>query len=96
MAEYMEYIIAALILFASAADAVRDAWMTRYRTDPYKSKGWYMRHAAKWVAFYPPLAALLVLHVSPWYWLPLIILSWVVWRLAVRHIGRVTWESHLG
>ena len=91
----MEYAIMALILFASAADAVRDAWMTRFRSGPKGSRNWWLRHVAKWTAFYPPLFMLMYLHV-PWlWWIPLVPVSWLVWRVSVRYIGGVHWKSHL-
>ena len=74
------YVIAFFILFATGADAVRDAWMSRYRKDPYKSSGWKKRHRAKWAAFYPPLLVLMFLHISPWGWIPLGGLAYVVYR----------------
>ena len=93
--EHMEWIVIAVILFASGADAVRDAWMSRFRSGSKGSREWRLRHRAKWAAYYPPLIALMILHVSPLWWIPLIIISWLVWRLSLRHIGGVNWKSHL-
>ena len=91
----LDYAIMVLILVVTGADAVRDAWMTRYRKAPYKSKDWYKRHYPKWISLYLSLGALMVLHVPLGYWPLMIILGYVVWRNANRHIGGVDWESHL-
>ena len=81
----MEYIALALIMFTSAADAVRDAWI---------QEGWWKRHIAKWLAFYPPLIFIMVWF-TPMFWWPFIIIgAWVVWRLSVRYIGGRRWRSH--
>ena len=93
--EYMEYIVVAVILFASAADAVRDAWMSRFRSGPKGSREWRLRHRAKWAAYYPPLIALMILHVPLLWWIPLLPVSWLVWQMSARHIGGVDWKSHL-
>ena len=75
----------AVILVASVFDALRDAWM--------RDAGWWKRHAVKWVSFYLPLTFIMVIHVNWWLWLPVSALSWVAWRLSLRHIGGVQWES---
>ena len=75
----------ALLLLASAADAVRDAWIR---------KDWWPRHIIKWLAFYPPLLWILVREVPPLWWVGVIPAAWLVWRLAARYIGGVTWQTH--
>ena len=95
----------AIILVATAADALRDAWMH----GPNK-KGWWQRHAAKWVSFYVPLAWILVLVSLPWWarpapwwavlgltaaiWGALAAVAWVVWRVTITLAGE-TWGSWL-
>ena len=81
----MEYIAIAVILVATCFDALRDAWM--------RNAGWWKRHSVKWISFYLPLTFIMVMHVGWIWWVPLIIASWLTWRLSLRYIGGVRWES---
>tara|TARA_R100000656_G_scaffold67119_2_gene50862 strand:- start:378 stop:701 length:324 start_codon:yes stop_codon:yes gene_type:complete len=80
-----EYVAIAVILIASCFDALRDAWM--------RDAGWWKRHSVKWISFYLPLTFIMVMFVDWTWWAGVAILSWIVWRLSLRHIGGVQWES---
>ncbi|MDE0002355.1 MAG: hypothetical protein OXQ29_06645 [Rhodospirillaceae bacterium] len=67
--------------------------MTRFRRDPADSRGWWLRHTAKWIAFYPPLIFILASHVNPYRWLFVAAACWIAWRLAARWPGGVKWGS---
>jgi hypothetical protein len=82
---HMEYIATIVILTATCFDALRDAWM--------RSEGWWKRHTVKWISFYLPLTFIMVMHIGWQWWGPLAVISWVVWRMSLRYIGGVKWES---
>ena len=82
---HMEYIATIVILTATCFDALRDAWM--------RSEGWWKRHVVKWISFYLPLTFIMVMHVGWQWWGPLAVISWIVWRMSLRYIGGVKWES---
>lgn len=78
-------IACAVIITASVFDALRDAWM--------RTASWWKRHAVKWISFYLPLTYIMFRDV-PWvWWGPLAIVCWVAWRMSLRYIGGVKWES---
>ena len=81
----LEIVAVVVVLVATAFDALRDSWM--------RSEGWWKRHAVKWISFYLPLTYIMVLDTHWHLWLPLVLMSWVVWRLTLRYIGGVHWES---
>jgi len=83
-----QYWIIGLVLVSVAADALRDAW--------YGHESYWRYHIPKYLAFIPPLAALLFLHVSWWLWLPVAAVSWIVWRVTLRRIGGKNWPSVWG
>ena len=84
----LDALIIAIILWSSAWDALRDAWMTRR-----PKVGWWKRHTAKWFSFYPPLLALTVLFFSWKVCLLIGILSWITWRSSMTLFGGVEWKS---
>lgn len=80
----MVYLIAFIILATSFLDALRDTL--------YERTTWRKWHLIKWGSFYPPLAALLVLHIpAPW-WVPTIIAAWALWQVGMR-VGGKRWSS---
>lgn len=74
-----------VILLSSGFDALRDGWM--------RSEGWWKRHSVKWVSFYLPLMYITMLSIHWHYWLPLCVMSWIVWRLCITKIAGKQWES---
>ena len=48
--------IIVFLLACSSADAMRDGWL---------KEGWWKRHIAKWLAFYPPLVFIAVDYLTP-------------------------------
>jgi len=85
MGEYIGYVAVVIIFASTFFDALRDAWM--------RSEGWWKRHIVKWVSFYAPLSFIMFVHTSWQLWIPLIIGSWITWRMSLRYVGGVEWES---
>jgi hypothetical protein len=77
--------IVILLLACSSFDAMRDGWL---------KEGWWKRHIAKWLAFYPPLVFIAVTYLSPVAVIATAIASWVVWRLTIRYVCGKEWKSH--
>ena len=87
----MDLAVVALILIATAFDALRDVWTAGPRE---LRRGWWPRHIAKWISFYVPLVALLwVARVPIWWWPFLGAAGWAVWRFAAVKVGGVEWPS---
>lgn len=82
----MELLVVLLILLSSGLDAIRDA--------KYGKIDWHKWHLLKWVAWYPALAFIMVVHLPWWAWVPTIAGAWGVWRLSVTTFGGRTWESY--
>lgn len=82
----IEFIAIAVIFLVSFFDALRDAWM--------KKESWWKRHIVKWVSFYSPLVFITIVHVSWQLWLPVTVMSWIIWRLSVRFVGGQNWPTH--
>jgi hypothetical protein len=72
------YIAAAIVFFVACSDALRDRWVSR-------QVGWWQWHIAKWLAFYPPLVALVVLFIPIAYWAPLAGICMIAWRIIYRY-----------
>ncbi|MBN1465995.1 hypothetical protein JXA02_09550 [candidate division KSB1 bacterium] len=68
---------AVIVVIVTASDALRDRWVVR-------QVGWWQWHIVKWIAFYPPLVVLTVRYI-PWiYWIPLVAVCWILWRVLYR------------
>jgi hypothetical protein len=76
---------ALVILISVVFDALRDAWM--------KNEGWWKRHIPKWISFYTPLAYIMFTDMIWWSWFIIAPLAWIAWRLSLRYIAGVKWES---
>jgi len=83
--DVLEVIAIAVIWTATCFDALRDAWM--------RSASWWKRHIVKWISFYLPLTYILFLDVRWKIWIPVMAISWIIWRCSLRYIGGVQWES---
>lgn len=89
-----EALVIAIILIATAFDALRDVWTA----GPVElRKGWWPRHIAKWISFYLPLVALMALAGLPLLWWPVLAaVGWIVWRFFAVVVGGVRWPSWWG
>ena len=67
----------AVILLSTAANALHDRWITR-------NVGWWQWHIVKWIMFFPPLVYIAVYFLSWQWWLPLAIVSWILWRIIYK------------
>lgn len=72
------YLAAAIVFVVACSDALRDRWVSR-------QVGWWQWHIIKWLAFYPPLVALVVLFVPKVYWAPLAAICMIAWRVIYRY-----------
>jgi hypothetical protein len=84
----METGIAIIVLLSSSFfDALRDT---------HNRKDWWAFHWRKWISWYPPLAFILYLHVDRWFWLPVIVAAYAIWRLGAIAGGQGHWPSFWG
>ena len=69
-----EIMALAIILISTATNALHDRWIIRRKV------GWWKWHIVKWIMFFPPLIFIAEYFVRWYFWGPLVIISWILWR----------------
>lgn len=81
----LQLVAICVIFWTVVFDALRDCFIN----DP----NWLKRHTCKWLAWYPIIGFVAYYFLGFWGTMIIAPISWIIWQLTVRYIGKKKWES---